>query len=665
MDFEDEEAQLAEAIRRSLEEAEFAASFSSSSSHAAPHRNPTPPQPSSTKLSRYAPILQRKEPVIDLTDDDIPIKAEIENASTHQDSKIPSTHRTNNHGLNDNYNTIENSTNDNNKELFSSYAKDIIDSLGGDISDENPEDLESFAETFNFTHRNNNNYHVQHNEDEDEDEELKRALALSLAETRDQHTPEPRTTTSKNASPMLPEVASPLLMLDREQMERERLERIRRREMSAGITESKQKRQRKSGSVPPALEYTSASASVSSAPNPASTSPVLVSASAPSVFSSAESTLNPESDNTPPPESSPGTKKRKVTPRRAKTAVPRVQSPAKPSVSGIPPALSPELMSSPSASKGYPLKVSSPLSPSRHSISRTSPSISRFPDLVSQSSGVLSIKDEYPKSPTQSRLPSIKQERATASTRSNPPFIKEESLASSHSESPFIKKESPASPYSRPTAIKEEPVTHLESTTVKQELFAESLYSPFIKQERQANTSYSGSSTIKQENTVSSSSSYSGLSSIKQERPIAASHSMSSPIKTERPTDTSGHVNADGVYMPQYINATFRNTYIKDTIPGNFDIQFQDLVVKEHITKAVMTTFMLDEDWLERYLPRNIPQCLVRNWSKEREQRAGFLTDGKVVIVHPPLTGYGTFHPKLMLLFYPTFCRVVISSANL
>ncbi|KAF8959004.1 hypothetical protein BGZ46_001848, partial [Entomortierella lignicola] len=660
MDFGDEEAQLAEAIRRSLEEAEFA-SFSSSSSHAAQHRNPTPPQPSSTKPSRHAPILQRKESVIDLTDDDIPIKAEIESASTHQDSRIPSTHSTNNHGLNDNYNTIENGTKDNDKELFSSYAKDIIDSLGGDISDENPEDLESFAETFNFTHRNNNNYHVQHYGDEDEDEELKRALAISLAETRDQHTPEPRTTTSKNASPMLPEVASPLLMLDREQMERERLERIRRREMSAGTTESNQKRQRKSGSVSLALEYTSASASVSSALNPASTSPVLVSASAPSVFSSAESTLNPESDNTPPPESSPGTKKRKVTPRRAKTAVPRVQSPAKPSASGIPPALSPELMSSPSASKGYPLKVSSPLSPSRHSISRTSPSISRFPDLVSPSSGALSIKDEYPKSPTQSRLSSIKQERATASIRSKPPFIKEESLASSHSESPFIKKESPASPHSRSAAIKEEPVTHLESATVKQELFAESLHSPFIKQERQANTSYSGPSIIKQENTASSSSSY----SIKQEHPAAASHSMSSRIKTERPTDTSGHVNANGVYMPQYINATFRNTYIKDTIPGNFEIQFQDLVVKEHITKAVMTTFMLDEDWLERYLPRNIPQCLVRNWSKEREQRAGFLTDGKVVIVHPPLTGYGTFHPKLMLLFYPTFCRVVISSANL
>ena len=36
-----------------------------------------------------------------------------------------------------------------------------------------------------------------------------------------------------------------------------------------------------------------------------------------------------------------------------------------------------------------------------------------------------------------------------------------------------------------------------------------------------------------------------------------------------------------------------------------------------------------------------------------------------MVEVHPPLNGMGTFHPKLMLLFYKGFCRCVVSSANL
>ncbi|KAG0015468.1 hypothetical protein BGZ80_009840 [Entomortierella chlamydospora] len=73
----------------------------------------------------------------------------------------------------------------------------------------------------------------------------------------------------------------------------------------------------------------------------------------------------------------------------------------------------------------------------------------------------------------------------------------------------------------------------------------------------------------------------------------------------------------------------------------------------------------IDDEWLEQQLPHHITQCIVRNWSRDRNERAGVLIAGKVVHIYPPLTNYGTFHPKLMLLFYPTFCRVVISSANL
>ncbi|CAO3564853.1 unnamed protein product [Mortierella alpina] len=118
-------------------------------------------------------------------------------------------------------------------------------------------------------------------------------------------------------------------------------------------------------------------------------------------------------------------------------------------------------------------------------------------------------------------------------------------------------------------------------------------------------------------------------------------------------------------YPPKYTTATFRNTYIQGTVPGKWTIRFQDLVNRDHIVKAVLTTFMLDESWLEKCLPRSVPQCLVTHWSKEQGDQPGFLTDGKVTYLHPPLNGFGTFHPKLMLLFYPTFCRVVVSSANL
>ncbi|KAG0062325.1 hypothetical protein BGZ90_003127 [Linnemannia elongata] len=43
----------------------------------------------------------------------------------------------------------------------------------------------------------------------------------------------------------------------------------------------------------------------------------------------------------------------------------------------------------------------------------------------------------------------------------------------------------------------------------------------------------------------------------------------------------------------------------------------------------------------------------------------GYQTIGKALYVHPPLGEFGSFHAKLMVLFYPTFVRIVISSANL
>ncbi|KAF8938401.1 tyrosyl-DNA phosphodiesterase-domain-containing protein [Dissophora ornata] len=139
----------------------------------------------------------------------------------------------------------------------------------------------------------------------------------------------------------------------------------------------------------------------------------------------------------------------------------------------------------------------------------------------------------------------------------------------------------------------------------------------------------------------------------------------SSPAPAAPPLSPASHPMSALQYPPQYNVATFRNTYIQGTQPGKWEIRFQDLVKKEYLVKAVLASFMLDESWLEKHLPRSIPQLLIQNWSKEQGDKPGYCTEGKVTYLHPPLNGYGTFHPKLMLLFYPTFCRVVVSSANL
>ncbi|KAF9133518.1 hypothetical protein BGW39_009592 [Mortierella sp. 14UC] len=129
---------------------------------------------------------------------------------------------------------------------------------------------------------------------------------------------------------------------------------------------------------------------------------------------------------------------------------------------------------------------------------------------------------------------------------------------------------------------------------------------------------------------------------------------------------SSETLSGSTAYPAMYPTATFRNTSIRGTTPGKWHVRFEDLVSKDHIIKAVVTAMDLDERWLDPYLPSNIAQCrVVYQKNVPADGRPRYNTQGKIQYVHPRIEGFGTFHAKLMILFYPLFCRVVISSANL
>ncbi|KAK3812627.1 MAG: hypothetical protein JOS17DRAFT_795804 [Linnemannia elongata] len=139
--------------------------------------------------------------------------------------------------------------------------------------------------------------------------------------------------------------------------------------------------------------------------------------------------------------------------------------------------------------------------------------------------------------------------------------------------------------------------------------------------------------------------------------------SLSSPTTSRAAFETSSSPSV--AYPAQYHTASFRNTHILGTDRGKWDVRFQDLVNRNHLTKAILTTMDLEEDWLNAYIPHSIPQCRVKTWKARDDQVKGYQTVGKALYVHPPLGEFGSFHAKLMVLFYPTFVRIVISSANL
>ncbi|KAF9304880.1 hypothetical protein BGZ74_000326 [Mortierella antarctica] len=119
------------------------------------------------------------------------------------------------------------------------------------------------------------------------------------------------------------------------------------------------------------------------------------------------------------------------------------------------------------------------------------------------------------------------------------------------------------------------------------------------------------------DNAGSSTSTFSKISS-------AASSSSSYGNSGRKPAQTPVQLEMErlqtlaDLYPIQYTEATFKNTYIKGTIKGPNTVRIDDLIDREYIQKAVLTAFQLDPVWLERYLPRTVPQCLVTHWDEKR-----------------------------------------------
>ncbi|KAG0325559.1 hypothetical protein BG004_003185 [Podila humilis] len=162
-------------------------------------------------------------------------------------------------------------------------------------------------------------------------------------------------------------------------------------------------------------------------------------------------------------------------------------------------------------------------------------------------------------------------------------------------------------------------------------------------------------------------SSYSYLSPTATAIPATTS-TKKTPTKKNTPpqqTKVEPFEGFEDMYPIQYEQATFKNTYINGQPMGPHTIRIEDLIDRDYIQRAVITSFELDPVWLEKYLPRSVPQCLVKHWSAKHGEMPGYRRLGKVIELHPPLSGFGTFHPKLMLLFYNHFCRVVVCSGNM
>ncbi|KAF9584594.1 hypothetical protein BGW38_005909 [Lunasporangiospora selenospora] len=137
------------------------------------------------------------------------------------------------------------------------------------------------------------------------------------------------------------------------------------------------------------------------------------------------------------------------------------------------------------------------------------------------------------------------------------------------------------------------------------------------------------------------------------------------PVNPETLSNSQDHLRRGLEYPMRYPQATFLNTHVEGMEPSPHTIQFGDLVDKDNLFLAILSTESYNKDWLRSFVPNHIPQCIIRNWKGNYGDQAGYKTTGMVTEVLPPLEKFGNYHPRMMLLFYRSFCRVVIGSANL
>lgn len=113
------------------------------------------------------------------------------------------------------------------------------------------------------------------------------------------------------------------------------------------------------------------------------------------------------------------------------------------------------------------------------------------------------------------------------------------------------------------------------------------------------------------------------------------------------------------------VKKTFSPRHPKD--PG---IKIEEILDKDNLKTAVLSTFIIDADWIFSKLDIKKTKFYMILHAKDDRARKMYNDDFSGVGVArvclpPPWGAYGCMHSKLMLLFFADFMRIVIPSANL
>ncbi|KAJ3157650.1 hypothetical protein HDU89_000026 [Geranomyces variabilis] len=142
------------------------------------------------------------------------------------------------------------------------------------------------------------------------------------------------------------------------------------------------------------------------------------------------------------------------------------------------------------------------------------------------------------------------------------------------------------------------------------------------------------------------------LERLARKRPAPETSPLPPP---KRPTLAYPMKYAAGTTMLTYVQGHSREGYTR----------FDDLVNQNALQRAVLSSFQLNYDWIGSKFPSDIKLAVLCPRFSDLPSDKKQLVDGNTLYIFPPIGSRGCMHAKFMLLFYPGFLRVVITSANL
>ncbi|KAJ2781490.1 hypothetical protein GGI15_003206 [Coemansia interrupta] len=123
----------------------------------------------------------------------------------------------------------------------------------------------------------------------------------------------------------------------------------------------------------------------------------------------------------------------------------------------------------------------------------------------------------------------------------------------------------------------------------------------------------------------------------------------------------------DSAELP-FPEGVVRLTQVLGTPVSSNSISLAAILQKDTLRKALMTTFVLDLDWLVSHVSQSTKLVVVTHYDKSKGNSGILQSDsGRIMIVHMDygMQRWPVMHSKLMLLFYDNYVRFVASSANL